>query len=140
MLTLRCHLKSSSFKRLNETGTTVIMVTHAHELVKKFDNRVIVLEGGTIVSDGAVSNGEIPIHSSSHLNIEVKEAAENKITQKFVSVKEEAPVEEPKNENPDENFLNALVSDTDAYRVYLEEDDFSAKTAVAEKTEGGDAE
>ena len=127
-------------KRLNETGTTVIMVTHAHELVKKFDNRVIVLEGGTIVSDGAVSNGEIPIHSSSHLNIEVKEAAENKITQKFVSVKEEAPVEEPKNENPDENFLNALVSDTDAYRVYLEEDDSSAKTAVAEKTEGGDAE
>lgn len=127
-------------KRLNETGTTVIMVTHAHELVKKFDNRVIVLEGGTIVSDGVVSNGEIPIHSSSHLNIEVKEAAENKITQKFVSVKEEAPAEEPKNENPDEDFLNALVSDTDAYRVYLEEDESPAKSAAAEKTEGGDAE
>ena len=66
-------------KRLNETGTTVIMVTHAHDLVKKFDNRVIVLDSGEVVSDGLVENGEIPIHSSSHLNVQQK----GKIKTKF---------------------------------------------------------
>lgn len=37
--------------RINERGTTVLMVTHAHELVKHFDHRVITLEKGHIVSD-----------------------------------------------------------------------------------------
>ncbi len=36
---------------INRCGTTVIMVTHAHELVDKFDHRVIVLEEGRIVAD-----------------------------------------------------------------------------------------
>ncbi len=40
--------------RLNEMGTTVLMVTHAHDLVRKFDRRVITLEHGCIVSDGNV--------------------------------------------------------------------------------------
>ncbi len=42
--------------RLNEMGTTIIMVTHAHDLVRKFDRRVITLENGCIVSDGNVDN------------------------------------------------------------------------------------
>ncbi len=40
--------------RLNEAGTTVIMVTHEHNLVRCFDKRTIVLEKGQIVSDGDV--------------------------------------------------------------------------------------
>lgn len=39
-------------RRLNDTGTTVIMVTHQHDLVRRFDNRVIILENGGVVSDG----------------------------------------------------------------------------------------
>ena len=38
--------------RLNDGGTTVIMVTHAHELVQQFDRRVVILEHGRVVYDG----------------------------------------------------------------------------------------
>lgn len=37
--------------RINENGTTVIMVTHEHELIKKFNKRVVRIENGTVVSD-----------------------------------------------------------------------------------------
>ncbi|MBP3328851.1 MAG: cell division ATP-binding protein FtsE [Clostridia bacterium] len=54
-------------QRLNEAGTTVIMVTHAHDLVKQFDKRVIVLEAGQVVSDGNVENNVLPEGSTAHL-------------------------------------------------------------------------
>ena len=123
-------------KRLNETGTTVIMVTHAHDLVKKFDNRVIVLDSGEVVSDGLVENGEIPIHSSSHLNLRPDGKIKNKFTKKFGKKNKEEPAEEQKDES--DSFLDALVGDTDSYRVYLEEEKTEAVTA--ENTEGGDAQ
>ena len=127
-------------KRLNETGTTVIMVTHAHNLVRMFDNRVIVLDGGSVVADGAIEEEGIPVHQSSHLNIEVKEQKkENKITQKFVSAPKEKPEEKPVEDEPDADFLNAIISDTDTYRIYVE-DDSPESSVAAEKTEGGDAE
>lgn len=127
-------------KRLNETGTTVIMVTHAHNLVRMFDNRVIVLDSGSVVADGAIEEEGIPVHQSSHLNIEVKEQKkENKITQKFVSAPKEKPKEKPVEDEPDADFLNAIISDTDTYRIYVE-DDSPESSVVAEKTEGGDAE
>ena len=127
-------------KRLNETGTTVIMVTHAHNLVRMFDNRVIVLDSGSVVADGAIEEDGIPVHQSSHLNIEVKEQKkENKITQKFVSAPKEEPEEKPVEDEPDADFLNAIISDTDTYRIYVE-DDSPESSVAAEKTEGGDAE
>lgn len=39
--------------RINQAGTTVLMVTHEHNLVRDFHHRVIMLEGGTIVADNA---------------------------------------------------------------------------------------
>ncbi len=33
-------------------GTTIIMVTHAHDLVKQYDHRVVVLKEGQIIADG----------------------------------------------------------------------------------------
>ena len=36
---------------INKRGTTVIMVTHAHDLVTKFNHRVIILENGNITAD-----------------------------------------------------------------------------------------
>ncbi len=44
--------------QINEKGTTVLMVTHEHELVQQFDHRVITLEDGRIVSD----TGKRPAH------------------------------------------------------------------------------
>ena len=37
---------------INKCGTTVVMVTHAHDLVSKFNRRVITINHGNIVSDG----------------------------------------------------------------------------------------
>ena len=36
---------------INRRGTTVIVVTHAHDLVEKFDRRVIRISDGVVVSD-----------------------------------------------------------------------------------------
>ena len=38
---------------INEHGTTVIMVTHEHELVREFNRRVVLIDNGSIVSDTA---------------------------------------------------------------------------------------
>lgn len=37
--------------KINNNGTTVIMVTHEHNLVKAFQRRVIVIKNGEVVSD-----------------------------------------------------------------------------------------
>ncbi len=38
-------------KEINRCGTTVVMVTHEHDLVKHFGGRIINLDGGTITFD-----------------------------------------------------------------------------------------
>ncbi len=43
--------------RINENGTTIIMVTHEHELVKQFDHRIVVIDNGEVVSD--MANGGV---------------------------------------------------------------------------------
>lgn len=40
------------FEKINELGTTVMVVTHEKELVDAFSKRVIAIKGGRIVSDG----------------------------------------------------------------------------------------
>lgn len=44
---------------INALGTTVIMVTHEHNLVRHFHHRVITIDGGTVVSDTSDTN-ELP--------------------------------------------------------------------------------
>ncbi len=39
-------------EKINELGTTVLVVTHEKELVDRFTKRVIVIDGGRIISDG----------------------------------------------------------------------------------------
>ena len=41
---------------INANGTTVIMVTHEHDLVKKFNHRIVVIDHGQIVSDTAAGS------------------------------------------------------------------------------------
>ena len=36
---------------INRRGTTVVMVTHEHQLVRDFNRRVIMLENGRVVAD-----------------------------------------------------------------------------------------
>lgn len=37
--------------KINNSGTTVVMVTHEHDLVRTFQRRVIVIQSGHVVSD-----------------------------------------------------------------------------------------
>jgi len=39
-------------KKINELGTTVLIVTHEKPLVDQFSQRVIAIDGGRIISDG----------------------------------------------------------------------------------------
>lgn len=38
---------------INRRGTTVLMVTHEHQLVRDFNRRVIMIENGAVVADNA---------------------------------------------------------------------------------------
>ena len=44
----------SLLKKINEKGTTVVIVTHEHELVKRFGGRLINIKKGEIAFDGHV--------------------------------------------------------------------------------------
>lgn len=39
---------------INKTGTTILMVTHEHELVNRFHHRTVTLEKGRIIRDQEV--------------------------------------------------------------------------------------
>ena len=43
--------------KINKMGTTILMVTHDHNLVRDFHHRVIMLDSGKIIADNA--GGEI---------------------------------------------------------------------------------
>ena len=47
-------------ERINELGTTMLVVTHEKNLVNRFDKRVVAIENGRIISDGTGGyyNGE----------------------------------------------------------------------------------
>ena len=40
------------FEKINEMGTTVMVVTHEKELVNAFSKRVITIDGGSLIRDG----------------------------------------------------------------------------------------
>ena len=44
-------------KRINELGTTVLVVTHEKDLVNRFDERVVMLDRGRVVSDAVGKYG-----------------------------------------------------------------------------------
>ncbi|MBO6093299.1 MAG: ATP-binding cassette domain-containing protein, partial [Oscillospiraceae bacterium] len=40
------------FEKINEMGTTVLVVTHEKELVNAFSKRVVAIDAGQVISDG----------------------------------------------------------------------------------------
>ena len=45
-------------QKINQCGTTVLMVTHEHELVKYFGGRIINLSEGSIVFDNVIGGAK----------------------------------------------------------------------------------
>lgn len=48
----------SLLTEINKRGTTILMVTHDHNLVRDFKHRVIMLDNGKIVADNAAGGAE----------------------------------------------------------------------------------
>lgn len=49
---------------INANGTTIVMVTHEHELVRRFNHRVITISKGSVVSDtGEKVKTEVEVHT-----------------------------------------------------------------------------
>lgn len=136
---------------INANGTTVVMVTHEHELVRRFNHRVITIHKGQVISDTAekyrVEAPEEPVKTEEH-KLETKEelieAAEAEIQQNVEQLREEVKspdviekkqnnsfYEQPNSDNELEEFMrNYGIEDID-YSKYL--DDIT-------DVNGGDAE
>ncbi len=52
---------------INRQGTTVIMVTHEHQLVRDFHRRVVMIENGTVVADNADTSAYYGDTDASHV-------------------------------------------------------------------------
>ncbi len=80
---------------INANGTTVVMVTHEHELVRRFNHRVITLNQGRIVSDTCAKQQE---ETEKHANeepvyyetqAELKEAVEQELQETVNQMRDE---------------------------------------------------
>lgn len=79
-------------RRLNDAGTTVIMVTHQHSLVRQFNNRVIILEDGCVVSDGKPLKGKAAGCAKGSLDPIPKDLTKRYANQKQPSAPAKKPV------------------------------------------------
>ena len=52
-------VKSSVWQGINDIGTTILMVTHEHSLVRQFGGRIINIDQGQIVFDEVIGGNLI---------------------------------------------------------------------------------
>lgn len=116
-------------------GTTIVMVTHAHELVKQYDHRIVVLKEGEIIADGydkekilSLINPETPQTDAGFYNApnEYEDVEKFIFTygQDNVPIEETIPEtpeilrqEEPAAEEPKEETADEKAPETAAYSV-----------------------
>lgn len=141
---------------INANGTTVVMVTHEHELVRRFNHRVITINQGQVVSDTAArpqvveevnTVKEEPVYET---QAELKEAVEQELQDTVDQMREEvisSLLELDDENNTSSSFYHQPNSDKeleDFMKSYgVESTDISPKDVIAEieaKQEGGDAE
>ncbi len=136
---------------INNNGTTVVMVTHEHELVRRFNHRVITIHKGQVISDTgekytveAVSEPVKEIENKPETKEELMQAAEAELEANVEQLREEVTspdvienkknntfYEQPNSDKELEEFMkNYGIEDID-YSKYL--DDITTEN-------GGDAE
>ena len=126
--------------RLNQEGTTVIMVTHEHNLVRMYDKRVILLENGTVAADGRMKKSahrERTLAKSSSLN----RPADGFAT-KYLDDEEEAPEEKVAAKEPEKlpEKAEEIAAETAADDVYRQALESIRKERQKETTEYGGAD
>lgn len=141
---------------INANGTTVVMVTHEHELVRRFNHRVITISQGEVVSDTGAKQAEEKISEAVEETIyyetqaELKEAVEQELQEKVDQMRDEvlvSLVELDDEDNTSPSFYAQPNSDKeleDFMKSYgVEDTDLSPEDVIAEieaKKDGGDAE
>lgn len=144
---------------INANGTTIVMVTHEHELVRRFNHRVITISKGEVVSDTAdkyhrsaepQSAEAVKEAPKLETKAEMLSAAEQEIQQKVDKIREDiTPVEEIE-EEPNTAFYFQPNSDKELeefMKNYGVEDtsvdeniDYSAYLDNIAEADGGDGE
>ena len=132
---------------INDNGTTVVMVTHEHNLVRHFHHRVITIEEGSVVSDTSDTDKLPDDYASIEANYPTdSEPAKDEESPSKEEVLSDTTVEESKtssfyfqpNEDKDlEDFMqNYGLTDDDIAEDTL---DYSAYLSSDETSNGGDA-
>ena len=129
---------------INNTGTTIVMVTHEHELVRRFNHRVITIDQGSVISDTGRKIKEEVVHTAvaeAETTAEKIEAAEQEIMEKVEQSRDEVKEAEQKIEEKEvtsyyiqpnsdrelEEFMKNYGLDDDFdYSKYLDTEDGGA--------------
>lgn len=141
---------------INANGTTVVMVTHEHELVRRFNHRVITISQGEVVSDTGAKQVEEKVSETVDETIyyetqaELKEAVEHELQEKVDQMREEvisSLLELDEEDNTSPSFYAQPNSDKeleDFMKSYgVDDTEISAEEVIAgleEKKNGGDAQ
>ena len=140
---------------INNNGTTVVMVTHEHELVRRFNHRVITINQGQVVSDTGVKQKASVVNtpvteteSKPETKEEMMVAAEKEIQENVQKLREEVKSPEIIEENTNSSYYEQPNVDKeleDFMRNYgIETDDVSnddidySAYLENDKTDGGD--
>lgn len=136
---------------INANGTTVVMVTHEHELVRRFNHRVITIHKGQVISDTAekyrVDAPTEPVKAEEQryeTKEELIEAAEAEIQQKVEQLREEVKSPDVIEKKQNNSFYEQPNSDKELeefMRNYgIEDIDYSKYLDDITDVNGGDAE
>ncbi len=144
---------------INSAGTTVVMVTHEHELVRRFNHRVITINNGQVVSDTAEKRKAEPVsapvveESKPETKEEMIEKAEEYLQKKVDKMREAVKSTEITDEEPQTSFYVQPNSDSDLedfmknYGVDVNDEtasaddiDYSKYLSDDDASNGGDAE
>ena len=129
---------------INANGTTVVMVTHEHDLVRRFNRRVITIDRGEVTSDTGDNfrNDITNLQDANDGKLETKrdliDAAEQDLQESVDKIREEQAAQpvaddesaskffvEPNVDRDLEDFMKnyGLDDDDTDYSVYLSEDE-----------------
>ena len=135
---------------INANGTTVVMVTHEHELVRRFNHRVITIHKGQVISDtGEKYTVEVPAEVKTEeehkpeTKEELIEAAEAEIEAKVEQLREEVKSPDVIEKKQNNSFYEQPNSDKELeefMRNYgIEDIDYSKYLDDITDVNGGDA-
>lgn len=147
---------------INANGTTVVMVTHEHELVRRFNHRVITIDNGEIVSDTqedeivcapeSVFEAVVADEEKNVTKQELIEAAQQDIQASIDKIREEQQVAaseisdeldtayyiQPNSDKDLEDFMKNYGIDSNDISNDVSDVDYSAY--LTDGKDGGDAE